>query len=374
MTICIFIPWFFPAYKAGGPIQSIANMVDQFTENISYKIFCSNIDLDGTVLNVPVNTWVKYNDHTQVFYTSKKLMSVISLKKEVKRVGADILFINGIYSWYFNLAPLLFYKVPHTIISARGMLHPGALSEKKFKKKIYLFLWKLFRLYKKCSFHVSTEQEKEFVEVVFGKNIKVFIAQNFPRILKTQTPINKISGYLRLVSIALISPMKNHLLVLKALASCNNNVTYNIYGPVKDPGYWNICTGEIKKLPENITVEYHGDISPGQVETALSKNHTFILPSKSENFGHAIYEALTAGKPVITSNNTPWTNLKESNAGLNVSNIQPDELTGAIDFFALMDQNEYQRWSSCAAKYAAQSVDLDDIKQQYSKMFFSSGN
>lgn len=371
MTILICIPWFSPAYKAGGPIQSIANMVEQYIENVSYKIFCSNMDLDGTVLNVPTNTWVKYNENTQVFYVSKKSGSLSLFKKGVKRVKPDMLFINGIYSWHFNLAPLLFFKVPRKIVSVRGMLHPGALSQKKAKKKIYLFLWKLFRLHKKCSFHASTEDEKEFTEMVFGKEIKVFIAQNFPRIIQPQAPVNKNSGYLQLVSIALISPMKNHLLVLQALASCTTNISYNIYGPIKDQAYWNSCLAQIKKLPENITVNYYGDISPGKVETALSKNHIFILPSKSENFGHAIYEALTAGKPVITSNGTPWNHLKESNAGINVSNTHLDELTEAIDFFALMDQVEFQKWSSGATKYAAQSIDLDEIKQQYNKMFFA---
>ena len=68
----ILIPWFHPAYKAGGPIQSIANMVEQFHEKISYKIFCSNTDLNGTVLSVPVNNWVKYNENTQGLVYFKK--------------------------------------------------------------------------------------------------------------------------------------------------------------------------------------------------------------------------------------------------------------------------------------------------------------
>jgi len=371
ITIAVFIPWFSPAYKAGGPIQSIANMVDQFHEKISYKIFCSNTDLDGTVLNVPLNSWVKYNDNTQVFYISKKNRSLSLLKKEIKNSVTDILFITGIYSWYFNLLPLLLLKAPHKIISVRGMLHPGALSQKHFKKKLYLFLWKGLRLHNKCDFHASTEQEKVYIENVFGKKVKIFVAPNFPRIIKQQTSSEKLSGYLQLISIALISPMKNHLLVLEALMACESNITYNIYGPVKDHAYWNICLEQIKKLPKNIIVKYYGDIPPQEVEIALSENHVFILPSKSENFGHAIYEALTAGKPVITSNNTPWNNLKASKAGINIEQNNPDELVNAINNFASMDQNEFEQWSNDANKYAANSINVDDIKQQYHKMFFA---
>ena len=136
--ILITIPWFHPAYKAGGPIQSIASMVEQFSENISYKIVCSNTDLDGTVLPVVTDTWVKYNKNTQVWYNSKKKGAIGKLQEEIKTINPDVLFINDIYSWHFSLIPLLFYKASRKIVSARGMLHPGALSQKYLRRKFIL--------------------------------------------------------------------------------------------------------------------------------------------------------------------------------------------------------------------------------------------
>ena len=38
----------------------------------------------------------------------------------------------------------------------------------------------------------------------------------------------------------------------------------------------------------------------------LSKHDLFVFPSLSENFGHVIFESLSAGTPVITSVHTPW--------------------------------------------------------------------
>jgi glycosyltransferase involved in cell wall biosynthesis len=251
------------------------------------------------------------------------------------------------------------------------MLHPGALSQKHFKKKVYLTLWKMLGLHKRCDFHASNEEEKNYIQNIFGKKVKIFVAPNFPRIFNRQSPPYKRGGALKLISIALISPMKNHLLILEALEFCDADICYNIYGPVKDAAYWNICLEQIKKLPANVTVNYKGDIPPNEVEYALAKSHVFILPSKSENFGHAIFEALTAGKPVITSNNTPWNNLKASKAGINIEQNNPDELVNAINYFASMDQNEFEQWSNGANKYAANSINVDDIKQQYHKMFFA---
>ena len=139
--IIIFYDYFLPAYKAGGPIQSIANLLNQFQENITYKIVCSNKDVDGTILNVECNKWIKYNSISDVFFCDGKT-SILLIKKELKSFHTDIFFINGIYSWKYNLIPLFFYKAKRKILSVRGMLHPGALSQKTFKKKLYINLLK----------------------------------------------------------------------------------------------------------------------------------------------------------------------------------------------------------------------------------------
>jgi glycosyltransferase involved in cell wall biosynthesis len=44
-----------------------------------------------------------------------------------------------------------------------------------------------------------------------------------------------------------------------------------------------------------------------------------LLPSLSENFGHAIFEALAAGTPVIIGDQTPWRGLAAQQAGWDVS-------------------------------------------------------
>jgi glycosyltransferase involved in cell wall biosynthesis len=250
------------------------------------------------------------------------------------------------------------------------MLHPEALLQKSFKKKIYLWLWKILGMHKQNIFHATDKKEREYIQQVFGLKTRVLVAANFPKILPRQTVIVKKEGSLKLISIALISPMKNILCVLEALLFTTGNIEYNIYGPVKDKNYWEQCEALIKKLPANIKVSYHGDIFPEKISEALSQHHVFILPSKSENFGHAIYEALTAGRPVITSYNTPWNDLKKYKAGINVSTGNNSiDLQKAIEHFAAMNQEQLNEWSDGAREYSLQAVDLDKTKKQYKKMF-----
>ena len=124
-----------------------------------------------------------------------------------------------------------------------------------------------------------------------------------------------------------------------------------------------------KNMPANIQVNYHGDIAPGKIGDALAGNHVFILPGKRENFGHAIYEALSAGRPVITSNTTPWNNLEATKAGMNVSLTDKQEMIKAIGFFAGMGQEELEGCSKGAREYAEGAVDVEAIRRQYEEMF-----
>jgi glycosyltransferase involved in cell wall biosynthesis len=366
--IFITIPWFLPAFRAGGPVQSIANLVREFSEDVQYFIFCGDMDLNGAELeNIEINKWIEYNNYTKVWYNGPDKISD-TLVKQVENIKPDILYIIGLFSWHYNIVPLLFCKGPKKILSTRGMLHPGALSQKKWKKKFFLQSFKLLEYHHSVHFHATDEEEKEYIVRQFGQPAKIFVAGNFPNKISPQPLPPKESGKLIMVTIALISPMKNILLVLEALKECTAHIEWNIYGPVKDHDYWDACKQEIKDLPQNIKVYYRGEAEPQHIPGALKSAHVFILPSKSENFGHAIYEALSAGRPVITSGNTPWNHLRESGAGINVG-LDNNELREAIEWFAAMDENIFMTWHDGAVEYSQKVIDADKINDQYKRMF-----
>ena len=336
---------------------------------MEYFIFCGDVDVNGGALeNVTTGEWIPFNSNTQVWYSDHEKVSD-SLVKQVEVLKPDILYIIGLYSWHFNIVPLIFCKGPKKILSVRGMLHPGALSQKKWKKMIYIRLFKLMEYHYKISFHASNEEEEKYIITHFGEVAPVYIAGNFPNDMGVISVAPKQPDALKMASIALISPMKNILLVLEALTNIKTPIVYNIYGAIKDIGYWEECKQKIKTLPDNIVVKHHNEIEPGQVKEALSHSHIFVLPSKSENFGHAIFEALSAGRPVVASHHTPWNGLKESNAGINVSIEDASELTDAIEFFASLNQEGMEKWSTAARNYSEEAVDVEAIKADYKKMF-----
>ena len=371
-TVLISTDWFYPAYKAGGPVQSIANLVNQYSnEQVNFKIFCSNIDFDGIENNgVPFDEWYQYNQNTQVWYASKNTLSIDLVKSTINNTKPDTLFIIGIYSWYFNLVPLLFCHSSMKVVSVRGMLHPGALSQKYFKKQVFLFFCRLFNYPFRYYFHATNEKEKSFILQVFGNDCKIYIAGNYPTVFAFQPLEFKKANCLKMISIALISAMKNIELVIDALKFCTQNISYDIYGSIKEEKYWQNCLEKIKLLPSNIKVNYFGGLNPLNIEKRYLFYDLFILPSKSENFGHSIFEALSAGKPVITSHFTPFNDLDIHCAGSNVSLENLSEITKSINFFASMPQEDYVKWNNGARRYASSRNNQQALKHQYDQLFF----
>lgn len=349
-------------------MQSISNMVNELKEGYQFYIFCGNTDLHGLPITISsTNEWVPYNDHTMVWYARKEQRSQ-QLEAQVKLIKPDIIYMIGLFSWHFTMVPLLFTKVPQKILSVRGMLHPGALGQKRGKKQLYIRLLKLTGKHKRCVFQASDETEAGFIKASMGAAVRVKVAGNFPKMHGLLTLPSKQPGELILISIALISPMKNTLLVLQALATCRSNIQYHICGPVKELGYWEECLAAINQLPANIKVTYHKELPPSEVPTMLQQAQVTIIPSKSENFGHSIIEALSAGMPVITSNNTPWNGLDAAQAGGNVE-CDVVALATAIEFFAAMDEISFHDWRKGALQYASAQFDREELRVAYRELF-----
>ena len=171
-----------------------------------------------------------------------------------------------------------------------------------------------------------------------------------------------------MVSVGIISPMKNYLKVLMALENMKANIHYDIYGPIKEPGYWEECLTAIKKLAPNVQVEYHKEMPPHKIADTLKGQHVFILPSESENYGHAMVEALSAGLPVISSNHVPWLGLKEEEAGINLESTT-EAIKEGIEYFVAMDQVIYNRYAEGAGLYIRSRINMEDLKRAYKEMF-----
>jgi glycosyltransferase involved in cell wall biosynthesis len=194
------------------------------------------------------------------------------------------------------------------------------------------------------------------------------IAPNIPKKPYLNVPIiTKEAGELKLVYLSLINEHKNLLLLLQLISNIKSRISLDIFGPVVDEMYWNRCKGLIEKMPEK--VHYKGVIEPSRVQEVLSQYHVFILFTKGENFGHAIYESLSVGRPVITSHFTPWKNLSNQRAGANVDFENLNETIEKMNLFVALPQHEYNLFCSSALEMATSYYSELEAEKKYVELF-----
>lgn len=371
--ILIFIDWFAPGYKAGGPTTSNVNIVEHLKDCFDFYVVTSDTDYHESkpYKGITSNKWIE-RDGFSVYYFSRENLSFKTLKKVVNDAGCDTWYINGVYSKYFSIYPLTIAKLLHTervIVSARGMLSPHALAIKSAQKRGYLTIAKCLGLYKNVVFHATNEEEKGYVQAAISKSNEVAVAANLPRKMALQPDgCHKEEGEIRLVSFARISPEKNTLFALKALRGCKEKVVYHIYGQINSEAYWQECQNVIKHLPTNISVEYKGCIAPNDMPKIYRDYHALYLPSTGENYGHAILESFMNGCPVVISNKTPWLGLQEKNIGWDLP-LDESVYAPVIDNLARMDGEGYKQMRKDVITFITDYLSNNETRNRYLKMF-----
>ncbi|MBI5727163.1 MAG: glycosyltransferase [Ignavibacteriales bacterium] len=373
--ILILSDWYLPGYKAGGPIRSLHSFVQKMKAVYSISILTGDTDFRENVPypNIEPNIWIETETNLRIKYISKEFLNFRSLKKQLLEEKFDFIYINSMFSMHFTILPLiilrLFNMVATIIIAPRGMLQEGALQNKKLKKGLFLLLMRMMGIHMRVRFQATDEQEKKDIAFVFGNNLFTIIAPNFVSDpLRQLISIPKLPGKIKMVYISLITIKKNLTAIFNLLSDIDESVDLDIFGPIKDDGYWFICLEKISSLKQH-NIHYMGPIPNNQVSAIYNNYQFFILPTLGENFGHAIFEALSSGTPVIISDRTPWKNLEAEKAGWDIPLETPEKFVSVMQQCIDMDQAEYEQWSRGAHQYALNYARDNDPTEKYLELF-----
>jgi glycosyltransferase involved in cell wall biosynthesis len=125
----------------------------------------------------------------------------------------------------------------------------------------------------------------------------------------------------------------------------------------------------IEKSPSNVQINYKGILIHDEIAQVISNYHILLLPTKSESYGQSIAEALLLGKPVIISDQTPWTDVNDFDAGFALDLNKPEDFTNAIQKFVDMDNDQYSKYSTNAKEYVHNKLNTKETIKQYIDMF-----
>lgn len=371
-NILISIDWFLPGTDSGGPVRSCANFIAHLSQDFNFYVITRDTDYCASYpyTSIKSNAWNTIENGAQVYYCSSDRVANTHLTKLFREKTFDTIYINGVYSWYFSILPLLVFKNhPRVIVASRGMLNPQAFSVKPLKKRVYLTLAKTLGLYNKVHFHATNTQEKEHVLHLLGKNTSVKVAPNMPRELKAPFTERTKSSVPSFINLARISPEKGTLKMLEAFLRIKTPVTLDLYGPVYNQPYWDSCLSVIQKLPSWVKVTYKGIAKSQEVPELLKSYDFFIMLSEGENFGHAILEAFSAGVPVIISNKTPWSGLQEKNIGWDIGINNSTKVGQVVKKACQISSKEYKQMSKAANSFARDFCTSKNLTDQNKQLF-----
>lgn len=371
--ILVFSDWFVPGYKAGGPIRSLFHI----TQNVHHDFFVvtRNTDYHSVIPyeNVSTNEWNQLSSNCKVFYLSESEFTNEAIEKFIQEIQPDWIYLNSLFSPNFTIKPLWVLRklgiLSQTIVAPRGMLTSGALSIKSRKKRVFIFLAKYLGYYKGVKWHATNPDEIQEIKSRFGSNANVHLAP----VLSASAPeklTSKIKevNVLRLITLARISPEKGVREAIEWVCKIPNvcSVVLDIYGAIPDTEYAKKCK-ELAEASEG-RANIKGEVNPNLISQTLSNYHFFILPTKGENFGHAIAEALVNGVPVIISDRTPWKHISSKNAGWDLP-LDKDEFIQAIKQACIMDQREFDRMVASAQLLGNELTNSDEIIRANQNLF-----
>jgi glycosyltransferase involved in cell wall biosynthesis len=364
-AILVFSDWYFPGFKAGGPIRSLMNIVDNVDCDFFIVTRITDYHSDEPYQGITENVWTQTTPNTNVMYIKESMMTFAFVESLIGERKYHKFYLNSLFSPLFTILPLRVLKKHKrnvkTIVAPRGMLKSGALSVKSKKKKLFLLVAKLTGLYGGVTWHATSKVEVEEIRSVF-KSAQVHVAEVLASVPKNVLlKPNKNSGESMFVSFTRISEEKGVLEAITFLSKLPTEYSFgfDIYGAMPEGDYLEKCKSLLIDSP-NRNIRLMGEVSPNELSSIYSKYHFFLLPTWGENFGHAISEALCHSTPVIISNMTPWKGLEKEKAGWDLPLIE-DDFVQKFTLAAQMDQTEYDQWTEGARAFGLKHAENPSV-------------
>jgi len=372
-VILIFIAHYLPGFSAGGPVRSIANLVNSLGDEYDFRIVTSDRDLGDRqpFSGVTADVWTRVGN-ADVFYASPGTGWMLRCRRILSDVRPDLLYINSFFGRSFSMAVLLAWwslrrqtRCP-LLLAPRGEFSQAALGLKRRRKTAFIQLVKLLGSHSKALWHASSKAEATDILRALSNRGGVAVAGPIsaaaPAVATAlDVPPNwsgetrefspKPPGSLRIIFLARIVPMKNLADALVAVRSLRGNIRFTVCGPREDDACWEHCRRVADGMPSNITVEFAGAVPHELVRQTLLAHDVFLLPTLGENFGHGIAEALQAGCPVVISDRTPWRHLEELGVGWDLPLGDLAAFTRVLQHCADMAPDEFDHFRKRAGAY-----------------------
>ncbi len=370
--ILILAGRYLPGYKDGGPVRTLINLTELLGDEYEFHLVV--LDRDHGDLNaypnVEVGAWNKVGKAKVWYYRQGEMNQdlILKLSKDM-----DLIYTCGFYDGYGYKTLILNHKgklKKPVVVASMGSFTKGALSSKTLKKRVFIFLCKIFGLFKNITWSATSQMEVDDIKRVIGKNANCVIAEDLPRaiVLGHKADFSE-KGNLKLVFLARLCKHKNLVHVIEALKRVSGKVSFTIAGPIEDGEYWQQSLVGLNCLPTNVSWDYVGEINSESVMEFMANFDAMVLPTLGENYCHAVYEALSSGCIPIISDRTPWNWIGEAGCGFVVPLEDEDGFKNAIQLMIDKTAQEKSAISKLAVERAKDKLKQSVLSTGYRQIF-----
>jgi len=224
--------------------------------------------------------------------------------------GADVLHVHGVFGWHVLLGVRAARSLGRPyMVTVHGHLHPDALRERRLAKRICMAWFGRRVLRQAGAVLVTAPPEREIVRRhVPQARIEVVM----PGLEVPPAPVSaavmqpaRAADPLRVLYLGRLHPHKGLHRLIRALGEARAEglkVELTVAGSGAR-GYRLRLNRLVRRLRLQRQVRFLGHVDAKARALLWRTADLLVLPSRSENFGFAVAEAMAAGVPVIVSEN-----------------------------------------------------------------------
>ncbi len=347
--LAVITPLFAPGVRGGGPIRTLTALVQGAPTWLDLHVFTQSRDHGERQDMVDITDRPTMWEGTKVTYArAHTVRGLGALYAGLVRWRPDVIYLNSYWSLFFSQGVMAIHRCglfgrAVVVIAPRGEFAPAALNRHSTRKALMRWGNQLCGSHRSVIWHASSVGEADDIRRYIGPVAPVVIRENDSLLPARAEPVTDSTpasgrGALRAVFLGRLVEHKGPDLAAEAVAALDGEVTLDIYGPAEDEAF----TASLRCLAESTDgrIRIRGTLSHDDVRATLSGYEVLVLPTRSENFGHVIAEALSVGVPVVVPDVTPWTSVLETGGAGRVVERSAAAIRSALQELADMSEAE----------------------------------
>ena len=302
-------------------------------------------------------------------------------KRQIERAvaEADIVHVNGIWqapSW-IAMRKARKLGIPF-VVQPHGFLEPERLKFSSFKKRLSAAFFERPGL-RRCAAAIATSESEAQSIRAFGFSGKIGVVpigidvSPFEHAVRDESLLKRLGAdpaKKTLLYFSRITPIKGLDMLGEAWASLSDlhgEWQLLIAGP-DDRSYTEGLRRLYRKLVSDESYVFCGPVYGADKYTLFRSVDAFVLPTRSENFGIVVPEAMAAGLPTVCTKGAPWELIERYGAGAWVD-IAPSAIAAGLRTVLSAGKDELSKMSSAARRLVAENFQWPAIARKQIEIY-----